>query len=171
MSVNRPCVVVLSGFLCVGKTTVSSQLKEALSAERFRSDVVRKEMFDEPTYSREESGKTYREMYSRAEDVLRSEENVVLDATFSLREGRDRVEKLASDVGADVVFVRVVCEMDVVEERVEDREEDESDADFDVYLSARDSFESFERPHFCIDNSGLNEETSVQVEALLERVF
>jgi Cdc6-like AAA superfamily ATPase len=100
-------LVAVSGLPGVGKTTVSGMVAERLGADRLRSDVVRKELYPEPTYDPAETEAVYAELLSRAGDRLGRGDPAVLDATFRRCARRDRVAALADDHGVDARFVRV----------------------------------------------------------------
>lgn len=162
-----PTIVVLAGYPGVGKSFVAREIQKQVGATVFRTDAIRKELFSNPTYSREESQKTYDELFSRAEESVKSGETVVLDATFSLQVGRENVAEIGRKQECDVVFIQVTCDESVVRERIESRD-GLSDADFSVYQKVRDSFESFEREYETIDNSGSKSQTRETVSHLVK---
>lgn len=156
-------LVVVCGLPGVGKSTVARTVADRLNAEVLRTDAVRKELFEEPAYTSEETDAVYEELFSRTRERLTSGESVVLDATFKSRGRREDAHDLASD--ADVAFrlIRVDCDSDVVERRIAARD-DISDADFDIHLQFKERFEDVEMDHVRIDNSGDEAETVAQVE-------
>jgi len=151
-------LVLVCGLPGTGKSTVAERIAELLSAGLLRTDVVRKELFPEPTYAAAESEAVYDELFERARDRLVAGEHVVLDATFRRRERRDRAAAVAAETDTELRLVRVTCEESVVRERIRQRqrhEDDESDADFSVYNQLKEEFEPIERDdHVVIDNSG-----------------
>ena len=151
-------LVLVCGLPGTGKSTVAERIVELLPARLLRTDVVRKELFPEPTYEAEESAAVYDELLDRARDLLDAGEDVVLDATFRRQELRDRAAGVADDADTEFRLVRVECAEAVVKERIERRqreEDDESDADFSVYNQLKTEFEPIEREtHVVVDNSG-----------------
>ncbi|MXV62571.1 AAA family ATPase [Natronorubrum sp. JWXQ-INN-674] len=160
----RPTLLVYCGLPGVGKSVASAYAAERLSATRYRSDAVRKELFPNPSYTSAESAATYAELLERARTDLESGTDVVLDATFRTRTNRDQAVTVAREAGADAMFVHVTCALEVVEERIERRTNTISDAQFEQHLQLRESFEPIERDHVVIDNSGSLEETYAQLE-------
>ena len=159
-------LVAVCGFPGVGKSTVSEYITDALGAKRLRTDAVRKELFDEPTYSTAESRTVYETTFERARKCLEAGETVVVDASFSKRRYRDSATGLAVDCGVPFHLVKVDCEESTTVSRIE-RRDGISDADVAVYYEVRDGFDPIERDHARIDNSGSWERTREQVEALL----
>lgn len=156
-------LVLVCGLPGTGKSTVAERIVEVLPARLLRTDVVRKELFPEPTYAAEESATVYDELFSRARETLDAGEDVVLDATFRQRDLRDRAAAVAAAADVEFRLVRVTCDEAVVRERIRKRqryEDDESDADFAVYNQLKDEFEPIEREeHVVVDNSGALSET------------
>lgn len=157
-------LVVVCGLPGVGKSTVARRVADRLDAEVLRTDVVRKELFDDPGYTAEETAAVYDELLARAEDRLADGRRVVLDATFKTRERRREARALAGRVDCGFRLVFVDCEESVVERRIADRE-GVSDADFEVHRQFRERFEPVEMAHVAVDNSGSEAETRRQVEA------
>jgi predicted kinase len=156
-------LVLVCGLPGTGKSTVAERIAELLPASLLRTDVVRKELFPDPTYASEESARVYDELFSRASERLHAGEHVVLDATFRQRDLRERAADVAADAGTEFRLVRVTCAESIVRERIERRqreEDDESDADFSVYNQLKDEFEPIEGDdHVVVDNSGDLSET------------
>ncbi|WP_255193802.1 AAA family ATPase [Natronobeatus ordinarius] len=161
---NRPTLIVYCGLPGVGKSAASAYTAEQLSTERYRSDQVRKRLFPDPEYTDEETVATYEELLACARSELEAGADVVLDATFRSKRFRDRAAALASEVDAAVVYVHVTCDVDVVRERLENRTETISDAEFEQHLQLKRAFEPIERDHVVIDNSGSLEETYRQID-------
>lgn len=156
-------IVAVCGVPGVGKTTAAEWVVEHVGAELLRTDLIRKELFPEPSYTAEERRRTYAELFERAFELVAAGETAVLDATFARRRDRTRLAERASDRGVDVAFVEVDCAEPVVQERIATRE-GASDADFEVYLYYRYRFEPLRREHLAVDNSGSLEETYAQLE-------
>ena len=159
-------VVVVCGPPGVGKSTVARAIAAALDGEVLRTDVIRREVVEDPTYTAAEKRRVYDELFDRADDRLAAGRTVVLDGTYRRRAYRDRAARLADRLGAGFRLVAVECDEAVVERRLADREGDASDADVSVYREYRDSFEPLERDHDTVDNSGDLGATRRQVERL-----
>lgn len=160
-------LVAVCGLPGVGKSTVARQVAERVGAEVLRTDVVRKELFEDPGYTDEETAAVYDELLARAADRLAAGESVVLDATFKTRARREEVRDLAERFDAEFRLVHVVCEESVVRRRIAGRE-GVSDADFEVHRRFRERFAPVEMDHVAVDNSGTEAETRRQVEAAFQ---
>ncbi|SDY01285.1 AAA family ATPase [Halobellus clavatus] len=147
-------LVVVAGLPGVGKTTVSREIAERLDGRLVRTDVVRRDCFSDPQYTAAERATVYEELFDRGREIVAQGDVAVLDGTFRKRTDRERAAAVADaeDVPLDVVAVE--CTEAVVRERIQKREDDESDADFEIHRRFRERYEPIEREHITIDNSG-----------------
>ncbi|OVE83333.1 AAA family ATPase [Natronolimnobius baerhuensis] len=160
----RQRLLVYCGLPGVGKSAASAYTADQCSATRYRTDEIRKQLFDDPEYTAEETATTYDELFDRARRDLEAGETVVCDATFRSQQLRARAADLADAVGVGFDIVHVTCDSDIVIDRIESRTDSVSDADVRVHNLVRDSFEPIERDHVVIDNSGTLEETYRQID-------
>ena len=152
----------------VGKTTVAEAAADHLGAELLRTDVVRKDLFTDPTYTDEEVERTYRELFERAGELLAGGDSVVLDGTFRRQHQREAAARLAAERGATFRLLLVECDPAIARERIQRREGDASDADVAVYEELREEFEPVECEHTAIDNSRSRAASRRQVAAALD---
>ena len=157
-------LVVVCGLPGVGKTTVARTITERTDGALFRTDVVRKELFPEPEYTDDETNVVYETLFQRAHDTVESGTTAVLDGTFTDRTRRNQALAVAEELDVGWTVVNVECAEDIVERRIRQRENDESDADFEIYLMYRDAFDPFEVDHVTVDNSDGLTETIGQIE-------
>jgi aminoglycoside phosphotransferase family enzyme/predicted kinase len=156
-----PFALLTCGLPGTGKSRLAREAARAFGAEILRSDVVRKEIagiapaahwrggYSEGPYRAELTERTYAVMRARAGERLRAGRRVVVDATFARRAWRDAFRAAAREAGVPCLVVHVVCPEDVVRARMAARAGDRaevSDADFAVYLKARDGFEEPRAP-------------------------
>ncbi len=159
-------LVVVCGLPGTGKTTVARELTERADGVLLRTDVVRKDLFPEPEYTDEEVQATYDELFDRTRDALERKGVAVLDGTFRRESLRNRARRVASETEATFDLVRVTCSEEVVRERINEREDDESDADFSVHQLLQSEFEPPTIAHQTVDNSGSVAETRQQIAEL-----
>ena len=161
---DTPQLVVVCGLPGVGKTTVAENIAERVDGRLFRTDVIRKELLSDPTYTEEESRMVYGEMFERARETIENGRAAVLDGTFKDAAYRDHAIELSETLDAEFRLVKVECAEDVVRERIRSREDDESDADFEVHSMYRDQFDPLSVDHLTVDNSDGLEATTRQVD-------
>ncbi|SNR54918.1 AAA family ATPase [Halorubrum vacuolatum] len=159
-------LVVVCGLPGVGKSTVAKRIADHVDGTVLRTDVIRKELFTEPTYTETETERVYGELLDRARSRVADGDSVVLDATFADRRFRTGVAEAAATVADRFELVKVECDEAVVRRRIE-RRDGISDADFDVYLRFKEAFEPLDRDHVVIDNSGARATTHERVDTTL----
>jgi len=176
---ERRAVVAISGLSGTGKSVLARRMAERTGYTHVSSDVVRKQLAGlAPTeraggarhsdlYSGPMSHRTYDALFGLAGETVR-ERGVVLDATFQLRQGRDRARAIAA--AAKVPFLLVECRCDdvVVGRRLAARArrgDDPSDADWQVYLEQKRRFEGFGT-----DENRLVLDTAGDVDALVRTI-
>ena len=160
-------LVVVCGLPGVGKTTVAERIADHVDGEVVRTDVIRKALFDDPTYTDAETETVYGELIDRACDRVTDGSAVVLDATFAEARFRADAREAGERVASEFALVEVECDERVVERRIE-RRDGISDADFDVHLHFKERFDRIETDHVVVDNSGDQAETFAQVDAAFD---
>ena len=146
-------LVVVCGLPGTGKTTVAREITERIDARLLRTDVVRKDLFDDPAYTEAETEAVYAELFDRATAAL-ADESVVLDATFRTEAFRTGAREAARSVDAAFRLVSVECADEVVRERIHARSDDASDADVAVYEQFRKTYDPVQDADLVVDNSG-----------------
>jgi len=144
---NPIFLAVTHGLSGSGKSTVSHALLERVGAIRIRSDVERKRLFEnapeagsgsttgDGIYSAAATEKTYSRLAEVAEIVLCSGFPAIVDATFLVRDRRDRFRKLAEQLRIPFVILDVSAADSSLRERLARRAaegHDASDADLGV---------------------------------------
>ena len=161
---TSPILVVVCGLQGTGKSSVGEHISNLIPSVLFRSDVVRKDLFPQPTYTEKEMQMVYKEVFIRARESLASGNSVILDATFKTEDNRSEARQIAKDLGVNFCLLEVVVENDNdIKDRMRLRKNDASDALFEHYLKTKDSFKPVEGA-ITINNSGSLEETLIQVE-------
>ncbi len=161
--------VLVCGLPGAGKTTVAGEVVDRLGAVRIRTDVVRKDLFEDPQYSDAETDTVYRTVVERADAVLDDDQHVVLDGTFRERDFRTPAYAVAREHGVETVVLKVEADDAVVKRRIRQREGDASDADVSIYEHYRDKFDPIQTDHVVVDNSGSLDETCEQVRRAIDR--
>ncbi|MFC7325485.1 AAA family ATPase [Halorubrum rutilum] len=165
---SRGRLAVVCGLPGVGKTTVAERVAAHLDAEVLRTDVIRKELFDDPAYTDAETEAVYAALIDRARERVADGDAVVLDATFADAGFRADAREMGERAAGSFDLVAVECDESVVERRI-GRRDGISDADFEVYLHFKDAFDRIETEHVVVDNSGTEAATFAQVDAAFGR--
>jgi aminoglycoside phosphotransferase family enzyme/predicted kinase len=151
-----PALILTVGLPACGKTWLAERIAAPLRAIVLHSDVRRKTLtgiapttrvedgMDAGLYSPERKRATYRSLLGDALERLAAGHTVIVDATFSRREYRAPYVDAAVRLGLPYYVVHVTAPERVIRTRLEARRDDPreaSDADLDVYLRARETFE------------------------------
>ena len=114
---KRPTLFMMFGYPGAGKTTTAKMVQELTGAEHLASDVIRLEMFPEPTYSQDEHDALYAELDKRTAALLAADKSVIYDA--NLNRYLHRLEKyaLCDKTKARAVLLWVQAPKDLARER------------------------------------------------------
>ncbi len=148
-------LILVCGLPGTGKTTVAEAIAKKAKAAVLSTDILRKEMMNDPSYSATEKTMVYGMLFSMAEMMLKTR-NVVLDGTFYRKDLRDRAREIAAAAKSGFRMVEVVCDERLIRERLEKRKKTHSasDADFAVYAKLKKAFEPIREKHAVIDTGG-----------------
>ena len=178
---RRVGIIIMHGLSGSGKSTVATQLVEALGAIRLRSDVVRKQLFnlrpdadsgsatDQGIYSAESTEKTYRRLQQLTEMITAAHFCVIVDATF-LDEARRR-QFLQLQTGLRCARIIVNCEAPeaTLRKRILERKNDPSEANLDVLerqIRTRQAISAEEREMAGVVNVGPDSLSAAQVDEI-----
>src|SRR6056297_264894 len=138
---SKPLVLVCMGRIATGKSTIAEHLGKTLNADIFSSDRIRKELAGLPLherppedvrkeiYSPEISEKTYSKMTERAIESIQNGQSVILDATFSLSNGRQNLVSQLEEIGAEYLFIEAVASDETIKSRLKKRDENQTISD------------------------------------------
>lgn len=143
----------------VGKTTVANIVSNHLNAEHLRSDIIRKELFEQPDYSSFETCATYSELFKRASMQLKAGTSVIIDATFDKQSRREYANHIANLGECELEIIQVKCSPETVKRRLAQRTSDASDADYEIYEEKRDHFDPIHLDYYTVNNSGSIDKT------------
>ncbi len=176
-----PILVATRGLSASGKTTVSTELMETLSAVRVRSDVERKRLHgisasdsaaagvDQDLYSSAVSERTYDRLAELAGGLLGAGLNVIVDAACLKARQRERLHDVARNAGVPFVLLDLTASADTLRERIRTRERGASDAGADVLehqLATHEPLSNDERKHAVL----VDTEAPLDALALAEQV-
>jgi predicted kinase len=80
---STPMLFLMFGYPGAGKTTVANMVAKITGAVHLSSDLIRLELFPQPTYSQAEHDAVYTELNKRAQDLLQAGKSVIYDANLN----------------------------------------------------------------------------------------
>ncbi len=157
--VARPALVIVSGLPGSGKSYFSRMLAAQIPLLILESDALRKVLFQTPSYESEESASLFNACHVLIGDLLAEGMPVLVDATNLVERHRERLYRIADNVGATLVPIFLRAYPEVVYQRLKKRSEkldpeDNSDADWQIYQNMCSTVEPIRREHFVVDTSG-----------------
>lgn len=161
---SRPTIWVVCGMIASGKSTVAGALADALQTRILRSDVIRKELFQQPKfksqdaafgegmYTQDATSLTYGKLLLKAQETIENGDSIILDATFSREFQRRDVWRLAVDMDANIIFIECRCREEVIVQRLKKRPLNGSVSDARLkHLNAfKERYEAFDENHNAI---------------------
>ena len=155
----KPVLVVVSGLPGSGKSHFSRCLVQQLPRLVLESDRLRKNLFPNPTYAKDESAALFGACHELIRDLLGQRVSVLLDATNLVEAHREPLYRIADQVDVKLVLVHVRAAPEVIHQRLADRAcgadpEDSSSAGWEVYRQMHPTAEPIGRDHFVVDTTG-----------------
>jgi len=148
---REPALILLSGLPGAGKTTFALALLKRLAAEHIESDAIQLDLAPQPTFSFVESGRVFGRVDGAARRALAAGRHALVDATNLTRQDRKRFLRLAGELGARVIAVRVVAPEATIRERLSAPREGFSKAGNEVYERMRSRPQPFTLPVVVVD--------------------
>jgi len=144
-------LIIMSGLSGSGKSTIARQLAPAINAIHLRSDAVRKHLAgidlsqkgDPSLYCGQMTEKTYSRLVDLGILLAKQGFNVILDGKFDRQHWREPALELAQKQGLSLVFVQCVAPLEVLCDRIAQRQGDISDATPDLLTQQRQQAEPF----------------------------
>ncbi|MBF8264407.1 MAG: hypothetical protein HW384_271 [Dehalococcoidia bacterium] len=130
---KRPFLLITTGLIGTGKTTLAEALAKKLNMAVISSDMTRKnlagipsmqhhyEEFEKGLYSIESTKRTYDALFEEADKLLTKGKSLILDASFRNAEDRRRAQQLAQARNAHFCILEITCPEEIVRKRLEQR--------------------------------------------------
>lgn len=144
-------IVIVFGLPGSGKTYFASKLAPRINGLHISSDRVRQQMQKQGIYDEPAKMEVYHEMLTLMENAAFSK-NVVLDATFYKEDVRNAFKEKSKELRINLYYIEIKAEELIIRERIS-KKRDETEADFDVYLKIKNTFEPLEEDHLILDSS------------------
>jgi predicted kinase len=148
-----PVDILFCGLPGVGKTTLAMSVASRTGASILSSDKVRKELIRYPTYASAEGRLIYDVLMLLTKYLNAAGIDCVLDATFNRERSRREVENKLRLDNVQLYVIECTCPEDVVLERLRNRKNDYSDADYSVYAKMKNIYEPVQGRHLDVDTS------------------
>jgi len=113
---NNPVVVAIVGVIGSGKSTVTKALKKKLGWTTISKDKIRVALREKGRGFTPET--TDQIHYAMLGKVLRAGGNAILDSDFADKKKRKKLERFAKNFRAGVVYIRLICDRDIMIERI-----------------------------------------------------
>jgi len=147
-------LILVCGYIGVGKSTVAQRIAQKIDGTILRTDEIRSGIYPNPTHSREEIQHVYELFFEELKKLLKKDKNVVLDATFHLKENREKIINIAEKLKVDLKIVEVRCDSDEESRRrIENRNDGVSKTDYSQYLKHKSEFEEIVEERIIINNT------------------
>jgi hypothetical protein len=180
---NHPVLLLISGLMGTGKSTIARALTDALAWKWLSSDTVRKELaglspqarrhepFQQGIYASDFSERTYLALFAQAGTLLQAGSSVILDASFKREQDRAAALNLAQQMRADFLLIECRCADEIIQNRLSGRlrkENEPSDGRWEIFRGQKEIFEKIRGwdpdLHLCLD-------TCLPLEECLQRIF
>ncbi len=166
-----PALILFSGLMGTGKSTLASEIAFEVGLDLVRSDVVRKKIAGIPATERDFSGyntgiysadyskETYGRLLKTAEKTLSSGSGIVLDASFRRRSDREPFRLLAQKLNIPFFIINTSCADELVKQRLTSRMsnvKEPSDGRWEIFYNQKAEFECItenEGEHIVLDTS------------------
>ncbi|WP_037575976.1 AAA family ATPase [Sporocytophaga myxococcoides] len=145
-------VIIIAGLPGSGKSFFAEKLAKLIDARYLSSDIIRKELFQNPDYSEEEKEAVYSEMRLRMNKILFGKKDVILDATFIK-------DDLRKSFCKECIPHKITCKTIIISANEEDiklrvsQKRPFSDADYSVYQKMKEQFELPQTEFLKLDSS------------------
>jgi aminoglycoside phosphotransferase family enzyme/predicted kinase len=144
-------LILMSGLSGSGKSTVGKKLAQELNGIQIRSDAVRKhlagiglqERGNESIYSQEMTTRTYQRLLELGKTLVCRGFTVILDAKYDRRCWREQAIALAKSENIPLEIVYCSAPMEVLCDRLQQRNRDVSDATPELLAAQQAAFEPF----------------------------
>ncbi len=146
-------VIIVFGLPGSGKSYFASRLATTISAGYLNSDVERKKLLAQRTYSEKEKSSIYVHMASIMVQTIQQGKSIVIDATFYKQRLRDLFYEKAGET--PLIFIEVFANDELTRQRLSMKRAD-SDANYVVYKKIRSQWEPMLTPHLVLESTNDN---------------
>lgn len=135
-----------------GKSYFAKALAKEIGADYLGSDRTRKEIGLMGKYQLNNKMSVYEEMLSRAKEIHKSGNSLVLDGTFYKQKIRDSFISFAQSLSWKLYIIHVIADEELILKRLS-KPRQESEADIIVYQKIKSEFEPIQEAHLQIQST------------------
>lgn len=114
---NKPKLYLFVGYPGAGKTTVARYIHERTGAVHLWADRIRRERFEQPTYSHQETLQLYSHLNKVAGELLEAGNSVLFDTNFNFFDDREHLRQIAKEHGAETVLIWMTTPLELSKHR------------------------------------------------------
>lgn len=181
-----PEIILIGGLMGTGKTTLANQISKNKGHVRISTDEIRKshlglsketrqyDKYGEGIYDKKNNRVTYEKLFSVASRNLSNGHSVVVDASFSDRNERQRFYSLGVKLNISIKFILCIASEEVVKRRLLDREKSgrgASDGRWGIYEDQKNSYHTLDQskePYIEIDTNHEKSDTFYKLFSMLD---
>jgi predicted kinase len=142
-------ILIVFGLPGTGKSYFAKHIAEEVEAVHLNTDVVRKKSGLQGQYDEKTKETVYELLLKEMTAHVSEKRNVIVDGTFQKRKTRDRFLDKSKQLGQQVFFIEMKAGDETVKQRMKS-EREYSEADYQVYLRIKHSFEPMEQAHLVL---------------------
>ncbi len=151
-----PTLLITCGLMGSGKSSIANALSFELGLETATADAVRKKIagispyqhsenaFSQGIYTPDWNSATYGELLNLAEQALRNNQSIIIDATFRRGEDRNAFRSLAERLHAKFHIIEISCSEKTIKDRLNTRRyqpKEISDGNWALFAMQKKEFE------------------------------
>jgi predicted kinase len=142
-------ILIVFGLPATGKSYLSKRAAKEFGAVHLNTDVIRKKINKQGQYDEQSKELVYSQMMKEMIRHAQNKEHVIVDGTFQKKLHRVKFGHEACLHAREVYFVETRALEKTIKKRLHsDREY--SEADYEVYLKIKNSFEPMTEPHLVL---------------------
>lgn len=159
-------IIVVFGLPGTGKSFLSRDLADDISALYLDTDIVREKMNKKGQYDEETKKKIYEKILKEASSPDAQERVVIVDGTFSSKSFRYMFNKRSWKLKRHLYYIEMKAADETIKKRMK-KDRAHSEADYSVYKKIKNAFDYMPEEHLVLQSDELEQdEMKKKVKAL-----
>jgi predicted kinase len=134
LELTPPIIIITMGYPGAGKTFFARQFSDTYSLPRISEEVIRYELFENPSFSNDESDILERVMFYALNELMKTGDSIICDATFMKLAQRKRLYELATKAGYRTLTVWIQTDLITSATRAARRDKRSADSKYSFNL-------------------------------------